>query len=346
MRSFDPFYRIFPVGLLLVFGVTSGCIDEISLDTSAPAPPPLSVFGSVSNGPGPHEVVLRRAAAFEQSLEGNATPITSAEVVLVEEETGTRATMSHRGSGRYKTDEGAIVGAPGRTYHIEIALADDKVFRSRPETMPEPVAIDSLFVTPDTTEDVAQLEVRSQFDDPEGDPGYYRWSTRATFQAPFLPAPLNPPYYCWGDDGVGTDVAVANDRFFDGKVRSGELVRSIPVTEKTSSAYQLDVQQRTLTEDAHQFWKLIETQIEETGTPFSPPPSAIDGNIVNVGNPDAPAFGYFSAVGQSNETFCLNAGNYPSVPLQSYSPLNDCGSRSALSTERPPYWECSSNRNP
>jgi hypothetical protein len=335
---------ILVVGLVLAVA-TTGCIDPLSLGVEAPRPKPLVVDGVVTNGPGPHTVRLSRAAAFEQSLEGQTRSVTDATVVVVDETASDSVRLEEGArSGTYRSPEGALVGTPGHAYRLHVTLDDGTRYRSTAQTMPPPVPIDSLFAEFDPTPSPG-FAVQVNANEPEGAPGFYRWSTRGTFEAPVLPAPLDPPFFCWADDGPGASVPVLNDRLIDGGRIVGERVRVVKATGKTSLAYQVDVRQRTLTRAAFDFWSAIETQVEQTGSTFDPPPSPVPGNITNVSTPDAPALGFFRAVGETRETLCVRARDFPEAPFRRLDPSRNPCVGTEISFERPAFWQCSPRRN-
>jgi hypothetical protein len=332
-------------GIVLMVAWTTGCIDPLTPDVDAPRPAPLVVDGSVTDGPGPHEVRVTRAAAFEQSGEGAIRGVPGAAVTIIDETTGRRVGLTEASpTGTYRTAAGELTGTPGHAYRLQVTLSDGTVIRSETETMPPPVPIDSARAVY-VAEPSPGFEVRVSSPEPAGAPSYYRWSVRSTFEAPVLPEPMVPPFFCWAEDGIGQEVAVRSDRLIDGERIVDERVRFVEAGSKTSLAYQVDVTQRTLTQSAFAFWTQIEEQVEDVGDPFAPPPSPVRGNLRNETNPEARVLGYFSAAGATQATVCIDARTDPGAPLVPFRDADDPCAREEVSFQVPSYWTCSSRQN-
>jgi len=333
---------VHPILSLLLGTLGFGCIDAVNLGLDAPSPRPVVVDGSIRSGPGPHVVTLTRAAAFEQSLEGADVRIREARVLIRNLTTGEGARLSESVAGRYETDPGALIGRPGERYRLDVRLNDGARYRSIPEVMPGAVPLDSLYTQYDPSRDV--FTVRADYSDPAGEPRRYRWDTEALYQY-ILPG--GAPSYCWIDDGVGSDLPLADDRLTDGQDVQGRRIRSIPNGRKTILAYQVDVRQLTLTPDAYAFWTVIETQVENIGDPFTPPPTPVPTNIRAVDDTGAKPRGYFAAVGASSQhTVCVRTADDPRA-LRFQVPESDLRCNGPTATSRPPdFWTCTTTVNP
>ena len=332
-------------GLIALLIAVTGCIDALTPDVDAPRPAPLVVDGSVTDGPGPHEVRLTRAAAFAQSGEGAIRGVAGAVVTITDETTGRRVRLAETSpTGTYRTGEGELTGIPGHTYRLQVGLPDGATVRSATETMPRPVPIDSARAVFQPNPSPG-FEVRVSSPEPAGAPNYYRWSVRSTFEAPVLPEPMLPPYFCWADDGIGQEVAVRSDRLIDGERIADERVRFVASGPETSLAYQVDVTQETLTQNAFAFWTKIEEQVENVGDPFAPPPSPVRGNLRNETNPEERILGFFRAVGATRATVCINARTDPEAPLVPFRDSDNPCARKEVSFDRPGYWTCSTRQN-
>ena len=329
------------LGLLITI---TGCIDTFSPDVSAPSPAPIVVEGTVTDGAGPHEVQLTRAAAFEQSLDGLVRSVSGASLTITDTTAGTTVLLHETDrSGVYRTDAGELNGLPGHTYRLDIVLNDGTRYRSTPQTMLPPVPIDSVTVAFDETP-TPGFRVRINAPEPAGPPNFYRWSVRATYQAAIFPEPMTPPFFCWADDGINNTIPVRDDLLIDGGRIEQEPVRFVPVPPKTSLGEQVDIRQQTLTADAFAFWKAIEEQVENTGNTFAPPPSPIQSNLRNLTNPNEPALGFFTAVGQTEATTCVDARDFPEAPFPATGGEDDTCDGPRVSFRRPQFWECSPNQ--
>lgn len=301
--------------VLLVIGL-GGCVENFVADVDAPSPPPLVVDGRVLSGPGPHTVTLSTAAAFEQSVEGIAERIDDARVLIVNDSTNTETQLRQTGPGEYQTEEGELVGTPGHTYHLEVTLPDGRQYRSVPAQMPEPVPLDSVFAE-FTSSPTPRISVFATADDPKGTTNYYRWSVRNVRR--LIRESLTPPFRCWKRKSP-SQIPILEDRLLDsGRIQ--QRVFSIPTGRKTSTPNQVDVQQLTITEEAHDFWLKVEEQVEDFDDPFSAPPNPIRGNIVPVQDSLKRALGYFEVAGASREsTVCFRQQSFEDAPRASRRP--------------------------
>lgn len=331
-----------PILCVLIGALVSGCIDAVNLGLDAPDPRPVVVDGSILSGPGPHAVTLSRAAAFEQSLEGADVRIRKARVFIRNLSTGEETRLSESVAGRYETEPGALIGRPGERYRLDVRLNNGAHYRSIPEVMPGAVPLDSLYTQYDPSRDV--FTVRADYSDPAGEPRRYRWDTEALYQ---YVLPGLAPSYCWIDDGVGSDLPLTDDRLTDGQDVQGMRIRSIPNGRKTILAYQVNVRQLTLTPEAYEFWKIIETQVENIGDPFTPPPTPVPTNIRAMQKTGAKPRGYFAAVGASSQhTVCVRTGDDPRAP-RFQVPETDLRCNGPTATSRPPdFWTCTVTVNP
>lgn len=337
MRSLLPVLIVSLVSL----GITTGCIDPLSPDLEE-SPAPLVVDGLLTDGPGPHEVQLSRAGAFEQSLSGIDFPVPDAEVII-EDDAGNQVRLNERqrDSGIYVTDEGALIGTVGRTYTLRITLPDGSTYTSTPEQMRPVPRLDTLIVRP-TEEPEGSLKVLAGFTEPEESGQFYRWSLNsvAGFGIDVIPncsGSDRESDICFFRDTRTTGFAnVTNDQLINGK----SVLRPIRTFESESPSlnvpHAMRVQQQSLTPEAYTFWNAIREQIDNNGTTFSNPPSRIEGNVRNPDDPTDVALGFFQVSAVSLATRCIDPEDYPSYVRDRSLPCSTCtGERLEASTVEP-----------
>lgn len=154
----------------------------------------------------------------------------------------------------------------------------------------------------------------------DGPVGYYRWTAfetweyHSTYYAEYFFAPAGTVYrgrvierdslieyeegdnlyFCWNSDSrsdimLGTTVELKEDRLVD------HCLYSFSNTDrKVSVVYFVELSQIRLTEEAYRFWETVRNNSTNVGGLFSPEPSEMRGNIVNVDNPDELVLGYVS----------------------------------------------------
>lgn len=177
--------------------------------------------------------------------------------------------------------------------------------------------IDSLSYAINAERTALDINVSTHSDAPVG---YYRWSAsetweyHSTYYAEYFFAPAGTVYrgrvieqnslvayeegdnvyYCW-DSGnrsdilLGSTVELTEDRLVD------HCLYSFSNTDrKVSVVYFVELSQIRLTEEAYRFWETVRSNSTNVGGLFSPEPSELRGNIVNVDDPDELVLGYVS----------------------------------------------------
>lgn len=154
----------------------------------------------------------------------------------------------------------------------------------------------------------------------DGPVGYYRWTAFETWEyhstyytgSFFAPAGTvyrgrvieqdslveyeegDNLYYCWNsadrsDIMLGSTVELTEDRLVD------HCLYSFADTDrKVSVVYFVELRQIRLTEEAYRFWETVRNNSTNVGGLFSPEPSEMRGNIVNVDDSDELVLGYVS----------------------------------------------------
>lgn len=177
--------------------------------------------------------------------------------------------------------------------------------------------IDSLSYAINAERTALDINVSTHSDAPVG---YYRWSAsetweyHSTYYANMFFAPAGTVYrgrvieqdslveyeegdnlyYCWNsadrsDIMLGSTVELTEDRLVD------HCLYSFADTDrKVSVVYFVELSQIRLTEEAYRFWETVRNNSSNVGGLFSPEPSELRGNIVNVDDPDELVLGYVS----------------------------------------------------
>jgi hypothetical protein len=77
-------------------------------------------------------------------------------------------------------------------------------------------------------------------------------------------------------------------------------------TLKKSLAYSINVKQYALTQQAYEFYEIVQKNTEQTGSFFDPQPSQISGNIKNINNPSELVIGYVSISAQAEKRIFID----------------------------------------
>lgn len=327
MRSLLPFLVL----SLLGFSVATGCIDPLNPNLGE-TPSTLVVDGLLTNGPGPHEVKLSRASAFEQSLSGIDAPVSDARVII-QDDAGNEVRLTEANPkahpGVYVTSEGTLVGTVGRTYTLRITLPDGSTYASSPERMRPVPALDTLIIRP-TDQPEGGLEVLAGFDESEKSGQFYRWDLNSVAAIGILVSPqCDPPNrlvdFCFSRNSrTSAIVNVTNDRLINGQYVLRPIRTFQPESRALRLPHAMQVQQQSLTPEAYEFWNAIREQIENNGTTFSNPPARIEGNVRNPTDLTDIALGFFQVSAVSDANRCIDPSDFPSFVRDSTVPCSSC----------------------
>lgn len=109
--------------------------------------------------------------------------------------------------------------------------------------------------------------------------------------------------------------------------------------------YYLQIQQFSISEGAYKIWKSLDTQVNNVGGVFDPPPSRVVGNVFNVSNPEEQVLGYFGASAVYKQIIYLNRDNVqipPVPPFAEYIFIRNfclpCGDNYFRTTSMPEGW--------
>ena len=288
----------------------------------------LVVDGTITDG----ESVFRlsRSVGITDDIR-SADTITNAEV-SVERSDGVFFKASQESKGAYRAINGAL--DPNLEYRLNISL-DGKQYQSsflRPTFTPE---IDSLSFQGHGGEKPVTIHVSSHAG--KDSPPYYCWSYKENWEiqsrwfANAREEPLgskniiwhNPytsenTYHCWVKDSSKVLLVGTTEKLTENRLAEHKLFE-IPVSdERLSVLYHVEVSQMQIRKEAYDYFKILQDEIERTGSIFSPIMSAGDnGNIFNVSDPDELVIGYVEVATVSRE------GMFLSYDMNLYLPVVD-----------------------
>jgi FtsP/CotA-like multicopper oxidase with cupredoxin domain len=156
-------FLYFPLSIIVVFCSCQKVIN-VKLNPGAEA---YVIEGVITNQPGYCTVSITQTKDFSSD---NTFPGVSGATVTVEND-GVVTTLAETptGSGNYSTS--VINGQPGQTYTLHVSVGGS-VFTSS-STMPQPVGLDSIYVSRDQTS--TKLYTTVVYSDPAVIKNYYRW---------------------------------------------------------------------------------------------------------------------------------------------------------------------------
>jgi len=255
----------------------------------------------------------------------------------------------------YPSSAEATYGIIGHTYTLTIAV-NGKTYQSAPVTLKEPVPIDAVHFEIDQQEyafagqqekqEYAGYRVLVDYEDPAGVQNFYRWSFVSQFEVITQPLdhldnrgrsdPKLCCAHCWVKENE-EGFTVTDDRLTDGGKVVNQDVLFIPFERYLQVRHKLKVYQHSLSEDAYNFFRMMEQQKGSTGTVFDPPPAEIKGNMFNVNDKDEQVLGLFNASAVSVKEVVI-ASHDIDYPVSTFIFADDCLVIPGATIERPVDW--------
>lgn len=296
--------------LLFLCTILSTCINpfEVAVPEETPG---LVVSASLTSYPGLQEVRLYKSAAFTTRALYYA--VSNAQV-WVEDEKGERQFFweNAKNSGVYLPQNRNFVGEVGKTYVLHIHTADNQTFASKPEQLKATPPIKKIYSEAIISEDPVMGEVLSGYtilldtDDPGAKGDYYRWSwvhyERQGFCLTYDGIPLGGNLVtrvgiacceteCWDIHRCYLSCAnVLSDALINGRSISRQPIHSIPYCPRD---YYIEVQQRSISRDAYNYWRTVDQLSTNNGSIFDSAPAAVRGNISCTSDSTLQVYGLF-----------------------------------------------------
>jgi hypothetical protein len=307
------------------------------------------ISGQVSNIPDQNRIELGTTAGTQRLPE----PLSGATVFVYDDAGFTSLWLEDpEKPGLYKPEH--IAAVPGREYFVEVTIPDGRIYRSRPERMPDLVAEvdvyykieDDLFTDREGTvssQPFVKVYTNNLF--PES-PAFIRWSVEecyvirpTDFPDPFGDIP--PPCYVLNNADPQRIVLYNGLEQRPGRM-DDLLVASRLLDRSFYDRHYFTVYQSSLTREAFDYWRKVDIIANRVGSIFDTPPAMVTGNITNVNNPEEIVLGYFQAVNQTMDRFFILPSD-----LSIAIPYTDCQYRPGflLKDYAPECLDCLSLRN-
>lgn len=282
---------------IMVVVLLSGCIKQAAL-VYRDVKPLLVVEGMLLTDTTPCTVTLSYSGLFNSAGAQQQQPIEDA-AVFIKDEAGNIIPLQHQRDGMYAS-AGNLGAAAGRSYTLNITLANGKKYASYPQKI-EPVeqelALDSI--GQGVPADVPGLYggvINIRTKDPVNAKNYYRWTSvdyvsRAVITHCGL-SPIPCYNYCYQRYN-DPNVYILSDL-----VVNGSEIRYQPVLTTPYYFYgdhYVEIKQLSITRQVYEFWRLYQEQTSRTGGILDPLPAPIQGNIYSLDDSTELALGYFEA---------------------------------------------------
>ncbi len=286
-----------------------GCIKEIKLSTETGDLSQLVISGDFSNSASQHIIHISQPSQYGVSAFGHV----SGAVVMLYDDAGNSARYEEGfqtafGQGYYLAAN-AIPAVVGRSYHIEVTLADGQTIRSEPQPLLAPIGIDTILAEARTVNRTTLTGVvvqdRWAFADaattlPTGTEAYFlRWDAHCTyfFQEHPIPGPLPPPTKrCYINDFINEQRTITAS--FEGQ--GGQSIRQEIGGRPLDYGFQykcyFNVVQKRMNRPTFEYFKRVGSISNPEGTVFDTPPGSITGNCYFTDGNGARPLGFFEVV--------------------------------------------------
>lgn len=346
---------IFPLLLLI------NCKDQIDLRGEGNMGV-LVIDGKVTTLPGPYTLKL----GYTVGLDQKPSPVTFANALLVDEDTGASETFVESRPGLYLAQGAVVPGVAGHRYHVEVSLLNGKRYATKTEKIPDATATDDLsYEFGSRSEFIGEVEVKENIlnvytdtELPQGENDYYlRWDVGETYvfeetpiMSPFTGRIPNPCYI----DGVADPQRIVLFSTENNEVKSLKqtLIAQRKIDYSFLSRHYFSVSVLSITRESYRYWNKINELINRSGSIFDTPPAPITGNAYSITDPGEAVFGFFEAANASLNRFYTLRGNIPvSIAPYCNDPVRglywqgypkECSSCTSLDNSKvtpPDWWE-------
>ncbi|MBX2964534.1 MAG: DUF4249 domain-containing protein [Cyclobacteriaceae bacterium] len=336
-------FRRFLFWILVIF---SACVDPLQI----PIPDEdkrIVVDGMITNTPGPYQVKLFYTNKISTSRLQPFEPVTGA-LVAIKNDAGQTYVLTEIKAGLYESDPNTLTGEIGRSYQVVIQTPDEKTYQSAPQLLTNPgeiTDVDLVFAPsalPSYNATITDaLEIFIDSKGVTGDNNLFRWRWKTIHKVraypeleviltPGGPVPNPEPCsghirrgsgtvqvgdctccYCWSYD-YSEKARVSKNQFVNANTFLNQSIGLIPVTSMHFfDKYHLEVQQLSLSEEAYDFWDLVEKQQNGNADLFQPNAIKIRGNMYCVDNPDEEVLGFFGVSGVASISMFIPVDEVP-----------------------------------
>lgn len=301
--------------ITIILLLVSGCIQPIEISTERKGGN-VVISGQLSNIPDQSIVYVGITADIERL----PFPISGAVVNLFEgdEFAGTYIEDKFR-PGKYVLQDS--IGVPGRMYHIQIVLPDNRTYESVPEKMPDDSGSVLTYFKIEREEfvdyegiqvkqNVVKIFANSVLPTPSN--RFLMWTVEEVFIIFGGPnGPVTPPP-CFVTQNADPQFIVTLDRqYLLAKEYPEQFLARRLVDYSFMFRHYFVTYQTSLTEDAYNYWSKVKVLAGQQGSLFDTPPATISGNVHNILDQSEKVFGYFQTSHQTLHRILLTKDDFP-----------------------------------
>ncbi len=325
MKIFRFLLTTFSTLLVLVIG----CIEEYPPPVVSDEIDYLVVDGTLNSLTGSATIKLSKAIPLSSTEQ--PTKVLDAQL-NIEDSDGNIYDLEEQ-SGEY-----TVTNVPidmNRRYRLNINRSDGRQYQSAFISIKQTPDIDDVSWRETPERDGIQILVNTHDDTKEA--RYYQWTYEETFEyvsvynsqykyenSAVVPIPPEESVYrCW-QTLPSQKIIIGTSENLNLDVISDYPVQLIPAgSQKIIIKYSINVKQRSLNQEAYQYWSNLQLTTEKLGGLFDPQPGSVTGNIFNVNNPNEPILGFFDVGEVKEKRLFINSSELP-PDLRSFLPFGNC----------------------
>lgn len=291
--------------MFLVFAlIFTNCGKRFEFEPDLNPETEIVISGLVHNGPGPYFITLEK-------VKRNANDITEVQFARVKiiDDAGNEEDCFEVKPGTYQCEGLIVKGQPGRSYHTEVVLENNKSYRSLPDRMPTVRGSDMEVSWEETTKtttrpngidvstEIIQLSLLINL--PASNEPYqlfwrgeelYQFLQKATFFA------FQPPPPCYIVDDLNGKLKLFNSRENVSHTFTIENFGQREIDDTFLRKHIFSIHQLSISEEYFTYLEKIGELTESVGSIFDTPKGLIRGNIVSLDRQNENVFGFFRAI--------------------------------------------------
>lgn len=347
--------------LLLCWG-GMGCIDEIDIGEESDSIEKLVIDGQLRKGnPSTIHVQVSKSINFQ------ATPVpdfVSGGILTLIDETGNERDIPEVEEGRFYStieDSDPFLVQTDKSYKIRLKLAG-VTYESTYDTLYAVPRADSLTFSwrqrqilneqeNIVEENLWQLFIHTPLTSPNGlRRSALRWDFSSVWS--LIESPPPAPRFartCYISENLNLDeVVVFDPSIIEGSRVDGFLLMEEPLSFKIANAQSITVLQQSISSTAYTYWDRVGQVITRSGGFLETPPGKIQGNMFQVGNPEAEVLGLFYVSEVDTLRTFMQSGDFPQQIFgyctrfpdffEADEPCQDCLTWPNSTYDRPSFW--------
>jgi hypothetical protein len=310
--------------------VLTSCIEPYQPKISESYPDLLVIDGTIDATNNKAIVILTHSMALDSKQEPDKE--TAAQVIL-EKQGGDPTTLTETETGHYETTDMSInYDTP---YRLTVKTHSGKVYQSSYVHVVQTPPIDSISWKP--TEDGITIYANTHPPAGTTSSGYYQWNFTETWEYTSMydsylvmengvvhdRTPAEDIYRCWKTVSSTQIIVTSSQKL------SADVIREFPLTVVPKASYQLsntytiNVWQRSLTEEAYNYWLQLQKTTQNVGGLFDPLPAQVTGNFTCLTDPEEAVLGFFSGSTVREQRIYIRVRDLPRA-LQLSAPYPFC----------------------